>query len=46
MEEEEEEEVKDWKADNSMNGSGQGKDAEYGSPPTSLPSDDGFSRLT
>lgn len=27
--EEEEEEVKDWKAENRMNGSGKGKDADY-----------------
>ena len=43
MEEEEEEEVKDWKAENRMNGSGKGKDADYGSPPACLPTDDGFS---
>lgn len=42
--EEEEEEVKDWKAENRMNGSGEGKDADYGSPSSSLPTNDGFGR--
>ncbi len=44
--EEEEEEVKDWKAENRMSGSGKGKDAGYGSPPVNLSTDDGFGRLT
>ncbi|XP_041796652.1 T-box transcription factor TBX1 [Chelmon rostratus] len=39
---EEEEEVKDWKAENSMNGSGKLKDADYGSPPASLSTNDGL----
>lgn len=43
---EEEEEVKDWKAENSMNGSRKGQDADYGSPPVSLPTEDGIGRLT
>lgn len=41
----EEEEVKDWKAENSMNGSGKPKDADYGSPPVSLSTDDGLGSL-
>lgn len=44
--EEEEAEVKDWEAENRMSGSGQLKDADYGSPPASLPTDDGSGRLT
>lgn len=45
---EEEEEVKDWKAENTMNGSGRLKDADYGCPPppASLPTVDGSGRLT
>lgn len=46
MEEEEEEEVKDWKAENGMNGPGKPKDADYGSPPVSFRSVDGSGRLT
>uniref|UniRef100_UPI0037E877FA T-box transcription factor TBX1-A n=1 Tax=Semicossyphus pulcher TaxID=241346 RepID=UPI0037E877FA len=42
--EEEEAEVKDWKAEIRMNGSGKGKDADYGSPSASLPASDGFGR--
>lgn len=45
-EEEKEEEVKDWKAENRMNGSGKLKDADYGSPPVSLPTVHGSGRLT
>ena len=42
----EEEEVNDGRAENGMNGSGEGKDADYGSPPPSLPARQGFGRLT
>lgn len=38
--------MKDWKAENGMNGSSEGQDADYGSPPDSLPHDDGIGRLT
>ncbi len=41
-----EEEVKDWRVENRMNGSVEPKDADYGSPPASLTPDDGFGRLT
>lgn len=40
------EEVKDWRAENGMNGSVARKDADYGSPPTCLPTGDDCGRLT
>lgn len=41
----EEEEVKDWKAENSMNWTENREDADYGSLPVSLPSGDAFGGL-
>lgn len=41
----EEEEVKDWKAENSMNWTENKEDADYGSLPVSLPSADGLAHL-
>lgn len=38
--------MKDWQAENRMNGSVQRKDADNGGLPVGLPTDDGFGRLT